>query len=108
MPAQFNLMKLKETHLKSGRNDDSFGTLGWRYWLFFLVHNSDIISSKKTVRFDSRRDDWCRLDNLKDMYNGVCNKLADAGIAEVLHDEVWLDRHGNTVQTQAESYGKKY
>jgi hypothetical protein len=42
-----------------------------------------------------------------DMYNGVYDKLADAGIAEVLNDEVWLDRHGNIVLTEAEAYGRK-
>jgi hypothetical protein len=35
------------------------------------------------------------------MYNGVYKKLVDACIAEVLHDEVWLDRHGNIGQTEA-------
>jgi hypothetical protein len=59
------------------------------------------------VRFDSKRDDWCRLENFKNMYNSVYEKLANAGIAEVLHDEVWLDIHENIVHTEEEAYGRK-
>jgi hypothetical protein len=59
------------------------------------------------VRFDSKRDDWCRLENFEHVYNGVYEKLADTGISEVLYDKVWLDIHGDIVQTEAESYGQK-
>jgi hypothetical protein len=41
---------------------------------------------KKAVRFDSKRDDWCRLENFEDFYNIVYEKLVDAGITGVLHD----------------------
>jgi hypothetical protein len=59
------------------------------------------------VRVDSKRDDWCRLENFEDMYNGVYEKLADACIAEVLYDEVLLDRHINSAQTEADAYRRK-
>jgi hypothetical protein len=45
------------------------------------------------VRFDSKRDDRCWLKNFEDMYDGVYEKVVDAGIAEVLDDEVWLEIH---------------
>jgi hypothetical protein len=73
----------------------------------FLSSEWDIISSKKVVRFDSKRDDWCRLENFKDIYDDVYDKLAEAGITEELDAEVWLDRHGNIAKTEAESYGRK-
>jgi hypothetical protein len=55
--AQINLMAWKATHLKDGTDDNSFGTLGWCYWLIFCGQNRDVISSKKAVWFDSKRDD---------------------------------------------------
>jgi hypothetical protein len=36
---------------------------------------------KKAVRFDSKQDDWCRLDTFKDMYDDVYERLWEAGIA---------------------------
>jgi hypothetical protein len=47
------------------------------------------------------------LENFEDMYDGVYEKLANAGIVEVLDDELWLDMHVNIVQTKEEAYGRK-
>jgi hypothetical protein len=41
------------------------------------------------------------------MYHGVYEKLAETGIVEELDDEVWLDRHDNIVETEADVYGRK-
>jgi hypothetical protein len=41
------------------------------------------------------------------MYDGVYDRLAEAGFAEVLDNEVWLDIHGNIVQNEVESYRQK-
>jgi hypothetical protein len=58
-----------------------------------------VITSKKAVRFDSKRDDWCRLDFFADMYDGVYKKLGESGVAEVLEHEAWQDMHNNVVLT---------
>jgi hypothetical protein len=58
--------------------------------------------------FDSKIDDWCRLENSKDMHNCAYKKLADAGIVDVLDDEVCLDTHGDIVQTKEEAHEKNY
>jgi hypothetical protein len=58
-------MEWKKTHLKNGPQDDTFGTLGQRYWQNFCRTNADIITLKKAVRFDSKRDDWCRLKKFR-------------------------------------------
>jgi hypothetical protein len=61
---------------------------------------------KKAVRLDSKRDDWCRLEKIVDMYDGVYTKLVESGVAEVLEHDVWRDMHTNVVQTEAEAYGR--
>jgi hypothetical protein len=66
-----------------------------------------VITSKKAVRSNSKRDDWCRLENFDDMYDGVYNKLVESGVAEVLEHEVWRDMHNNGVLTEVEAYGRK-
>jgi hypothetical protein len=43
-----------------------------------------VITAKKAVRFDSKRDYWCRWDNFRDMYAGVYGRLYQIGIAEKL------------------------
>jgi hypothetical protein len=79
--AQVALMEWKNSNLKNGTNDDSFGRLGPRYWQSFCQQNADVITSKKAVIFDSKIDDWCRIDNVADMYDGVYNKFVESGVA---------------------------
>jgi hypothetical protein len=73
----------------------------------FYRRNKDVISCKKAVRFDSKRDDWCHLEKNQDMHDGVYDKLAEAGVVQVLENEVWLDINGNIVENEAEAYGRK-
>jgi hypothetical protein len=71
------------------------------------VHNADIITSKKAVRFEIKRDDWCRLENFADMYDRVYNKLVQSGMAEKLDHFVRWDIWNNIVNTEAEGYGRQ-
>jgi Fe-S-cluster formation regulator IscX/YfhJ len=97
----------KKANLKNSPDDDSFGSLGMRYWQNFCRHNRNLISAKKAVRFDSKRDDWCRLDNFEDMYEYVYERLLEAGIVEKLDEALWRNKDNNIVVTQAEAYGRK-
>jgi hypothetical protein len=56
---QLCLIEWKKKHLKMGEIDVTFGFLGACYWQNVCRRNHDIISAKKAVRFDSKRDDWC-------------------------------------------------
>jgi hypothetical protein len=78
---QLDLMAWKKANSKNGPDDDSFRSLGTRYWQNFCRRNRNLISAKKAVRFDSKQDDWCRLDNFEDMYEDVYERLWEAGIA---------------------------
>jgi hypothetical protein len=66
-----DIIDWKKANLKNGPDDDSFGSLGSRYWQNFCRRNADLISAKKVVKFDSKRDDWSRLDNFEDMCDFV-------------------------------------
>jgi hypothetical protein len=51
---QIDMMVWKKTNLKNGLTDDSFSSLGTRYWKNGCRRNTDIISAKKGIRFDSK------------------------------------------------------
>jgi hypothetical protein len=107
MESQVAFMELKKNHLKNGPQDDTFGTLGQRYWQNFCRRNADVITSKNAVRFDSKRDDWCRLENFADMYDVVFEKLVQSGVAEKLDHFGWRDIENNIVNTEAEACGRQ-
>jgi hypothetical protein len=103
---QLCLIEWKKKHLKIGEIDVTFGFHGARYWQFFCRWNHGIISAKKAVRFDSKRDDWCRNDNFSDMNDDVYGRLHEMGIAENLSEAVWRDRD-NKIVIEADAYGQK-
>jgi hypothetical protein len=75
--AKLALMDWKKNHLKNGPNYDTSGTFGQHYWQNFCQRNTDIITWKQVARFNIKRDDWCRLENFADMYDGVYGKLVN-------------------------------
>jgi hypothetical protein len=85
-------MEWKKKHWKRCEMYDTFGFLGSRYWQNFWRRNHDLISAKKVVRFDDKQDNWCRYDNLSDMYDGVYGRLHEMGIAERLNEAVWREK----------------
>jgi hypothetical protein len=53
------------------------------------------------------RDDWCRLENFADMYDGVHQRLVEAGVEEKLDYVVWRDMDNNIVNREADAYGRQ-
>jgi hypothetical protein len=67
-----------------------------------LKRNKNLIRSKKAVKFDTKRAEWCTYLNMEEMYNEVYASLVGAGLA-VKHDEpVWRNEAGDvTSETNA-------
>ena len=55
--------------------------LGRGYWRGFLKWNKHSVTSKKAVKFDNKRAEWCTYMNMKGMYNEVYISLASTGLA---------------------------
>jgi hypothetical protein len=106
-PTQFDLMECKKKHLERGERDATFGSLDARYWQNFCQRNKDVITAKKAVHFDSKRNDWCHWDNFRDMYGGVCGQLHHMGITEKNGDTVWRDEKNNIVEKESEAYSRQ-
>jgi hypothetical protein len=104
---QVAFIEWKKNNLKNGPQNETFGTLGQRYWKMFCRRNTDVITSKKAVRFGSKRDDWWHLENCGDMYDGVYDKLVQSGVAEKLDHVVWRDIENNIFNTEAEAHGRQ-
>ena len=74
--------------------------LGRGYWRGFLKRNKHLISSKKGVKFDTKRAEWCTYLNMEEMYNEVYTSLVDSGLA-VKHDTPsWRNDAGEVVNEE--------
>jgi hypothetical protein len=47
------------------------------------------------------------LENFADMYDGVYQRLVEAGLAENLDYAVWRDMDNNILNTEADAYGRQ-
>jgi hypothetical protein len=74
--------------------------LGHGYWRGFLKRNKHLISSKKAVKFDTKRGEWCTYLNMKEMHYEVYTSLVDCGLA-IKHDvPVWRNDAGEVVHKE--------
>jgi len=83
----------------------SEGVLGKTWWHNFLKRNPSI-TSKKAVRFDSLREDWCSVQNFQVMYDEVYEAMVGSGVAIKLDEEVHVDELGCIVSDE-NGFGRK-
>jgi hypothetical protein len=79
--------------------------LGSGYWQGFMKRNGHVITSKRAVKFEAKRAEWCTYDNFKCMYDGIYREMARGGIANELAKAVFLDKQGEIVETKEEAFG---
>jgi hypothetical protein len=79
--------------------------LGKTWWCNFLRRNPSI-TSKKAVRFDSLREDWCSIKKFEIMYEEVYEAMVGSGVAIKLDEEVHVDSLGAIV-TEENGFGRK-
>ncbi len=91
---------------KHGIKGDNEGKLGAHYWVNFKKRHPEI-NSKRAVHFDSKRDDWCTIENFEKMYKGVYAAMVDAKVAIQLEEEVFVKPDGTITEKEEESVGRK-
>ena len=70
-----------------------------------MKRNGHLIKSKKAVKFDPKRADWCTYQNFQTMYKEVYNEMVKGGIAVKLPSNVFLNKKGDEVQEEKDSFG---
>jgi hypothetical protein len=70
------------------------------------LHMGYYPSIGKAVRFDMKKNEWCKLENFQKTYDFIYEKLAEKGLAEVWETEKMLDNEGNEVTKKEDMYGR--
>jgi hypothetical protein len=96
------LQKYKEKHCRSASMK-----LGPSYWKGFLKRNQHLIRSKKPVRFETKRAEWCTYQNMLEMYNEVYSHLVEEGLAVKHPEPTWRDGNGDVVVEERLAFGLK-
>jgi hypothetical protein len=82
----------------SGNETAAQHQLGQGYWRGFMSRNGHIVKSKKSVKFDYKRADWCTYANFLMMYREVYKEMVKGGIAVRLDDKMYMTKEGETVE----------
>ena len=72
-----------------------------------MKRHSDKLSSTAPTKVDVNRVKWANMENIKKMYDILYEEMVDAGIAEKLEQEVWVNRKGEVVSDELEAFVKK-
>jgi hypothetical protein len=67
-----------------GRNftEENAGRVGLKWWRNFIRRHKVHLSTGKAVRFDMKKNEWCKRENFKNMYDFIYDKLVEKGLAE--------------------------
>jgi hypothetical protein len=97
---------IKDYKMKYGRNFTD--VLGPSYWRGFLKQNKELIRSKRPVRFEAKRAEWCTYINMQVMYDEIYSQLVEVGLAVRHPEPVWHYKDGNVVDEEHLAVGLKY
>ncbi len=104
-----DIIKWKEKHLPDEiitTKDGEKTYLGKQYWRNFKKRHPEL-KTKKAVRFDSNREDWCTYENFETMYKLVYQNMVKSRVAIELEEEVMLKSDGAITQNPEEQVGRK-
>jgi hypothetical protein len=92
--------------LERNFKEDNTGRVGFKWWHNLIKRNKAHLTIGKAVRFDMKRNEWCKLENFKQMYNVIYPKLSEIGISEMWETEKMLDKGGNIVTDETYMCGR--
>ena len=98
---------IKEHKQRCKHDINNTRLLGVRYYRSFLKRHGDKIKSMKASKKDNNRSLWGTYRNMLIVYEVIYAELTRSGVAEVLHEPVWMDINGNIVEKEEDAYGCK-
>jgi hypothetical protein len=79
--------------------------LGTGYWNRFMRGHQHIIRSKRSVKFEAKRAEWCTYKNFSEMYAHIYEAMVEYGIATKCDTNVKLDKQGEIAEHSKEAFG---
>ncbi len=69
-----------------------------------MRQNKHLIGSKKAVKFDTKRAEWCTYPNIEEMYNEVYSHLVVSGLAVKHEEPLWRNEAGEVVSCEKDAF----
>jgi hypothetical protein len=98
---------MENKYCKAFEIGDGNSELGTDYWKRFNKRNKHLIQSKKAVKFDVKRAEWCNYTNMLEMYNEIYKDFCSAGGACEHPEPAWRNENVDIVEKEEEAFGCK-
>lgn len=79
--------------------------LGPKYWNGFMRRHKHVIRSKRSVKIEAKRAEWCTYYNFSEMYNHIYDAMVTKGIASKVNRKVLLNKEGSIVEHPEDAFG---
>ena len=89
----------------TGEPEPAGAVLGLGYWNGFMKRHREVIRSKRSVKFEAKRAEWCTYDNFSTMYDEIYERMANRGIASKVNRKLLLSKDGEIVEHRHEAFG---
>jgi len=99
---QEHVVEWKQKHKVHAEDNGNIHKLGIKYWQNFKKRHPEI-NTKRAVKFDSKRDDWCTFDNFEKMYQGVYAAMVKSNVAIKLPEKTMVKLDGTRTEKKEES-----
>ena len=105
---QKRLIKWKMDHKIYRKNFDELGKVGKNWWNNFLSRNKHLLRSKSGKKYGYDRTNFSTYLNFADTYDHIKDILvSDSKIASKFDQPIWMDKCGNVVDKEEDSFGCK-
>jgi hypothetical protein len=78
--------------------------LGPKCWNGFMRRHMHIIRSKRSVKFEAKRAEWCTYENFSKINNHICNAMVTKGIASKVDTKVLLGKKGSILEDLEDAF----
>ncbi len=83
----------------TGEPKPAGAVLGLGYWNGLMKRHREVIRSKRSVKFEAKRAEWCTYDNFSSMYDEIYKQMANRGIAcNKVNWKLLLSKDGEIVE----------
>jgi hypothetical protein len=103
---QEHVVQWKEKHKVHAEDNDNKHKLGMKYWQNFKKRHPEI-NTKRAVKFDSKRNDWCTLENFEKMHQWVYAAMVNSNVAIKLPEKKMVQLDERITDNKEEGVGRE-
>jgi hypothetical protein len=79
---QLELVKWKKEVLDKKNREERAHKVGYKWWHNFVRRHKVHLRIGKVVHFNTKKNEWCKKENFKTMYDFIYNTLDDCRVTD--------------------------